>query len=146
MVIHVAIGILSNTVGEILVAQRPPDKSQSGLWEFPGGKLEKNETAFQALKRELLEEIGVQVLAASPWLQVKHTYPNPSGIDSVGTLCFAHPTLLDIWHVTQFSGEPSGQEGQVIQWVSPKNLHKLPFLAGNRAIIEKILLDLKNRY
>jgi len=128
MLIHVAIGILSNTVGEILVPKRPPDKSQSGLWEFPGGKLEKNETAFQALERELLEEIGIKVLTATSWLQIKHTYSDPD-----------RTVLLDIWRVTQFSGEPSGQEGQQIQWVLPNKLHQLPFLAGNQAIITKLL-------
>jgi 8-oxo-dGTP diphosphatase len=125
MQVHVAIGVISNARGEILVAKRPSDKSQSGLWEFPGGKVEKNETAFQALKRELLEEIGIQVMTATPWLQINHTYPHRT-------------VLLDTWHVTQFSGEPFGQEGQLIQWIQPNDFSQLPFLEGNREIIEKI--------
>ncbi|MCE3238054.1 MAG: hypothetical protein K0R24_1035 [Gammaproteobacteria bacterium] len=125
MQIHVAIGIISNTRGEILVAKRPLDKSQSGLWEFPGGKVEENETAFQALKRELLEEIGIQVITATSWLQIKHAYPDRT-------------VLLDTWHVTHFSGEPFGQEGQLIRWMQPNHFDQLPFLAGNKEIIEKI--------
>ncbi len=125
MQVHVAIGVISNTRGEILVSKRPADKSQSGLWEFPGGKVEKNETAFQALKRELLEEIGIQVITATPWLQIKHAYPDRT-------------VLLDTWHIAHFSGEPFGQEGQLVQWIQPNHFDQLPFLAGNREIIEKI--------
>ncbi len=122
---HVAVGIIRNALGEILIAQRPKDKYKGGLWEFPGGKIEPEETIFQALQRELKEELGILVLAANPWLQFQHDYTD-------------RIVLLDVWNVIQFSGEPNGKEGQPIQWVNHQQLHQFEFPAGNQVILEKL--------
>jgi 8-oxo-dGTP diphosphatase len=123
---HVAVGVLIDEYGKILIAQRPPGKYQPGLWEFPGGKVEENETAFQALQRELFEEIGIQVIVANPWLKIEYDYSD-------------RKVLLDTWRITEFSGVPHGKEGQPIQWVLPGELNQLQFPAGNREIIERLL-------
>lgn len=122
---HVAVGIIINPQGEVLIAKRPAHKYKGGLWEFPGGKLEPGETVFKALERELKEEIGIQIIAAAPWLQITHDYKDRN-------------VLLDTWLITHYSGEPQGQEGQDIRWVKPALLNQFEFPDGNRAIIEKL--------
>jgi 8-oxo-dGTP diphosphatase len=123
---HVAVGIIFNTTGEILIAQRPADKYKGGLWEFPGGKVEANETGFAALQRELQEELGILVIAAEPWLQFQHDYTD-------------RVVLLDVFKVTEFSGDPHGKEGQPIQWVSFQELDGFEFPAGNHVILARLL-------
>lgn len=121
---YVAVGIIRNTAGEILIAQRPKNKYKGGLWEFPGGKVEAQETAFQALQRELKEELDIDVITANSWLQLQHDYTD-------------RIVLLDAWIVTEFSGTPCGVEGQLIRWVNAKDLVQYEFPEGNKIILEK---------
>lgn len=122
--IHVAVGIITNSKGEVLIAKRPAHKSYPNLWEFPGGKVESNETVFVALKREFAEEIGIEIESAHPWFQLPYQYPDRT-------------VLLDIWLITQFQGRPRGAEGQIIQWISPNDFSKFEFPEGNKVIIER---------
>lgn len=122
---HVAVGILRNDAGELLIAQRPAHKYKGGLWEFPGGKVEPNETVFQALQRELKEELGIEVSNAESWFQFEHDYSD-------------RIVLLDVWIVKKYSGEPHGMEGQPVLWVSPKNLQQFEFPEGNAVILQKL--------
>jgi 8-oxo-dGTP diphosphatase len=123
---HVVMGVILNLKQEVLIAQRLSHQEKGGMWEFPGGKVELNETAFQALQRELKEELGIQVIAAEPWMQIECHYPHKS-------------LLLDTWMVKQFSGVPSGMEGQPVRWIPLAQLTQFEFPEGNRAIIEKLL-------
>jgi 8-oxo-dGTP diphosphatase len=123
--IHVAVGIVKNACGEVLIAKRPPRKYKSGLWEFPGGKIEINETVFQALQREFKEEVNIQIIDAYSWLQIPYDYGDRN-------------VFLDIWLITQFSGEAQGQEGQEIRWVSIDKLDEFQFPDGNKMILEKL--------
>jgi 8-oxo-dGTP diphosphatase len=122
---QVIVGIVVNSQQEILIAQRPKDKYKGGLWEFPGGKIEADESHLQALKRELSEEMGIEVLAAKPWMDIQHDYGD-------------RIVFLNAWFVTQFSGEPYGREGQLIAWVPTKALGQFEFPEGNREIITKL--------
>lgn len=122
---HVAVGVIRNSLGEILIAQRPKNKYKGGLWEFPGGKVEQNETVFQALQRELKEELAIEVISAESWLQFQHDYSD-------------RIVLLDTWNVTAFSGEPRGVEGQLIRWVLPKDFHQFEFPEGNKFILAQL--------
>lgn len=122
---HVAVGIIRNALGEILIAQRPDHKYKGGLWEFPGGKIENSETSFQALQRELKEELNIHIIAADYWLQFQHDYPD-------------RVVVLDTWNVTEFSGKPEGAEGQNIRWVSLDDLHQFEFPEGNCFILDKL--------
>ncbi len=128
-IIHVAVGIVFNSQGNVLIAQRPPGKSHCGLWEFPGGKIEPHETVCQALERELFEEIGIKVVTAHPWLKMEYTYPD-------------RHVFLETWIVRQFSGEPTGREGQLVQWVSLDGLEGFQFLAANSDILAKLRTEL----
>lgn len=126
--IRVAVGILKrgNTV---LVAERPPYKPYSGYWEFPGGKIEPNESGLAALKRELHEELGVDIIFADLLFEHQHTYPDKT-------------VLLELWLVNDFTGEPHGKEEQALRWITTDEIHQLRLLEGNWAILERISLML----
>ncbi len=126
-IVHVAVGVILDNDGNILIAKRPQQTHQGGLWEFPGGKVEQGETLFEALKRELLEEVAINIIATEPLIKISHDYG-----DKV--------VLLDVHKVIEFSDEPHGNEGQPILWISPKDLHQYEFPAANRPIITAIHL------
>src|SRR5438552_3415521 len=90
--IDVVVGILLRDES-FLVAQRPLDKAYSGYWEFPGGKLEPNELAEQALARELEEELGIEVITSQFLFNHQYTYPDKS-------------VSMTVWWVKQFNHEP----------------------------------------
>lgn len=120
--VHVAVGVIRDGNGNILLTQRAKHVHQGGLWEFPGGKLEANETVTQALRRELQEEVGITVQTAKPLIKINHHYPDLR-------------VLLDVWQVTDFSGVAEACEGQAMQWVEPRQLSNYPFPAANLPII-----------
>lgn len=125
--VKVAVGVIQNASGDVFIAQRAASAHQGGLWEFPGGKLEANETTPQALARELHEELAIQVNACEPLIQIKHDYLDKS-------------VLLDVYRVTQFSGAPIGNEGQPVRWVAPSELDNYEFPAANKPIISALRL------
>ena len=120
--VHVAAAVIRGQDGRILLAKRPLEKHQGGLWEFPGGKVEAGETVEAALKRELLEEIGIEITACEPLIQVPYHYPDKF-------------VLLDVWEVTGFTGVPTGREGQPLEWVAAKRLDEYEFPAANKPIV-----------
>jgi 8-oxo-dGTP diphosphatase len=122
-VIPVAIGIVFNADGKILVSRRPPDKLQGGFWEFPGGKIEPSENAEQALKRELFEEVGIVVLRAIHLTQIDYSYAE-------------RQVNIEVWRIEQFSGEAYGREGQEIAWLAVDQLSALDMLSANKPILE----------
>jgi 8-oxo-dGTP diphosphatase len=102
-IVEVAAAVLQRPDGSFLLAQRPPDKIWAGDWEFPGGKIEPGETSYHALVRELLEELGIAVETAYPWVTRVFTYP--------------HATVrLNFFRVTTWSGELHAHEGQQFAW------------------------------
>lgn len=120
--IHVAAAVITNAQGEVLISLRHAHLHQGGLWEFPGGKVERGEDVYAALVRELREELGVTVRAARPLIRIPHVYPDKQ-------------VLLDVWQVTDFDGDPHGRESQPIRWVSPERLADYAFPAANRPIV-----------
>jgi 8-oxo-dGTP diphosphatase len=119
--IHVAAAVIRSAQG-VLIAKRPQDKHQGGLWEFPGGKVEAGEAVEAALARELAEELGIVVTQARPLIQVRHDYPDKQ-------------VLLDVWEVSVFTGDPHGAEGQPLAWVNPRHLGDYAFPAANQPIV-----------
>jgi 8-oxo-dGTP diphosphatase len=120
--IRVAVGVVEDAGGRILIARRPAEVDQGGLWEFPGGKIEPGETPFDALRRELMEETGIAVDGAEPMLVVRHDYP-------------LRRVVLDVWRVRRFSGIARGRLGQPVRWVRPDELVDFRFPAANRSIV-----------
>ncbi|AVR95564.1 NUDIX domain-containing protein [Pseudoduganella armeniaca] len=101
--IDVAVGILMKPNGDVLLGQRPPGKPYAGYWEFPGGKVDPGETILQALKREFMEELGIEVLSAEEWCGVEHVYEH------------AH-VRLHFFISREWRGEPQSLEGQAFAW------------------------------
>lgn len=125
--LHVAVGVIIRQQ-QVLLALRHASQHQGDKWEFPGGKLEQGEAADSALKRELQEELAIEVTRCQPLMQLNYDYPERS-------------VLLDIWLVTAFSGEPEGVEGQPLQWVDIARLHQLTFPDANQPIIARLQQD-----
>jgi 8-oxo-dGTP diphosphatase len=126
--IEVVAAILTDAEGRVLLAQRPPGKLLAGYWEFPGGKLEPGEGAEAALRRELAEELGIQVLACSDWLTLNHEYPE-------------RHVLLRVWRVQAHAGVPVGREGQALQWLAPRALAAVGLLPADLPIAARLVAE-----
>lgn len=126
-VIHVAAAAIFAPDGQLLIARRPDHAHQGGLWEFPGGKVEPQESVLAALARELYEEVGIHVRAARPLIRVPHMYSDKT-------------VLLDVWRVTAFDGTPEGREGQPLRWIRVADLQPKQFPAANVPIIDALQL------
>ena len=125
--VHVAVGVVSNSTGEILLSRRAAGTHQGGLWEFPGGKVEPGEKTFQALQRELGEELAIDVHAARRLIKLPFDYPDKR-------------VMLDVLQVTKWSGAVVGRQGQALQWVGLQELSKIDFPAANQAIVTAVRL------
>lgn len=124
--IQVAVGVIQKG-NKVLIGQRCVQDQYFKKWEFPGGKIEKGESASSALKRELSEELGIEVVNASPLIRIDHDYPD-------------RKVSLYVFWVDNFLGEPKGIEGQAIKWVKPENCYKEDFLAANEPIVNAVSL------
>jgi len=124
-VLEVVAGALFDAGGRVLIAQRPAGKALAGRWEFPGGKLHAGETPYDALERELREELGVTVHAAARLVRYVHAYPDRT-------------VRLDLWTVSAWSGEPRGLDGQALKWVAPGRLTEEDILEADRPMIDAL--------
>ncbi len=120
--LQVAVGVIRNPVGQILISLRDKALHQGGLWEFPGGKIEVGETVLAALARELKEELAITVESARPLITIAHQYPDLA-------------VKLRVFSVERFSGEVTSCEGQPFAWVKPDELANYDFPDANRAIV-----------
>lgn len=102
-VTDVAVGVLIQADGNFLLTSRPKGKVYEGYWEFPGGKIEAGETAQQALKRELHEELGILIGEALPWKVELVDYPHAL-------------VRLNFFKVHDWTGELQMREGQQFSW------------------------------
>jgi 8-oxo-dGTP diphosphatase len=125
--LHVAVAVIADDSGRILLAKRAKSAHQGGLWEFPGGKVDPGETLAEALVRECREELGIEVQAHRPLICVTHRYPDRT-------------VQLDVHRVTAFAGEPAGMEGQPLAWVVPDDLGDYPMPAADVPIVHAIRL------
>ena len=95
----VAAGILCDSKGRILIAERLGGGPFQGLWEFPGGKIVAGETAPQALSRELAEELGIEVTACSSFMSLRHEYDD-------------RIVAIEFFIVSEWNSAPVGREGK----------------------------------
>ncbi|MEC6797827.1 8-oxo-dGTP diphosphatase MutT [Photobacterium sp. S4TG1] len=124
--VWIAAGIILNpTQDRIFITRRDANAHQGGLWEFAGGKVEANETAEQAVIRELNEEVGIQVTTLTPFISLAHDYPDKA-------------LQFDFFAITAFAGEARGNEGQAGLWVAISDLNDYPFPEANMAVLAKI--------
>lgn len=121
----VAVGIVSDTDGRILIQRRPEDGLLGGLWEFPGGKAEDGESMDEACRRELREELGVDVDVQAPFYTLSHAYSH------FKITLYAFRCLLT-------DGQPTSREGQPIRWVTIDEFDDYAFPRANRKLIEEL--------
>jgi 8-oxo-dGTP diphosphatase len=125
--IEVVAAVIFNQSGEFLLAQRPAGKAYAGYWEFPGGKVEPGENAVTALKRELHEELGIDVTDAYPWLTRDFDY--------------AHAAVrLRFFRVHRWTGELHGREQQQFVWQTVRQTSVAPLLPANGPILRGLEL------
>lgn len=121
-ILQVAVGVVKNAEGRVLISLRNPSLHQGDLWEFPGGKIEPGESAIQALHRELKEELDITVQTATPLITIHHHYPDRT-------------VNLNVFLVERFQGMPKHSNGQPIRWVESGELSHYRFPAANRPIV-----------
>jgi len=97
------------------------------LWEFPGGKIESAEQPVQALKREIEEELKLNILSCRALITIHHQYKDK-------TVC------LHVFKVLDYEGQARGMEGQTVKWVHLSHLSQYDFPAANQAIIKALSL------
>ena len=124
--LQVAVGVIRNASKQIFLTQRAATSHMANKWEFPGGKIEAGESAEEALKRELHEETGINVVAAQAIGNADHSYN-----DVRVTL---HFFLVENWE-----GKPWGREGQPQRWVEQQDLVADEFPPANHGLISRLV-------
>lgn len=120
-------GVLQRDDGSFLLAQRPAGKVYAGYWEFPGGKMERDESASCALARELHEELGIDVKQTYPWITRDYDYEHAA-------------VRLRFHRVTRWSGDLHGRESQQFAWQRAGALTVSPLLPANGPILRALSL------
>ena len=122
--IDVAAGLIFRD-GRLLIAQRHPDSHLGGLWEFPGGKREPNETFEAALVRELQEELGVTVAVQGLIETVEHDYPGKR-------------VRIRFFTCRILAGEPRAVDCHTFKWIRRSALHEQPFPEADRHLLDRL--------
>lgn len=127
----VAVAVILNQQQDILITRRAMTGTHGGFWEFPGGKLEEDETPEAALLREIHEEVGLEITGFSPLIELTHRYDSKE-------------VHLLVFLVHQFQGKADAQESQMdLRWVPLEQLTEFSFPAANREIIDCLMGRLK---
>ena len=114
--------------GKLLIAKRPEDKHMGGRWEFPGGKIEKGESPEAALRRELSEELDIQVEVGRIYHAVMHSYPEKE-------------VLLLFYRCRLISGEPRPIEEADVRWISEDEINDYHWAEADVPTVEWIVHD-----
>ncbi|WP_413678726.1 8-oxo-dGTP diphosphatase MutT [Prochlorococcus sp. MIT 0916] len=122
----IGIALVFNSNGDLIIDQRLESSSMGGMWEFPGGKKESNESIEDTIKREVREELGIEVQVGNQLLSFDHSY--------------SHRKLqFEVYLCKLKSGNPKPLASQKILWVAPIRLLDFPFPSANSKIISALL-------
>ena len=121
----VAAGILQDDDGRVLITERLGGGPFHGMWEFPGGKIGDDEAAGDALVRELAEELGIEVSASESMMTLYHEYPDRT-------------VSIEFFVVSGWSNEPSGLEGQQLEWIPVADLDAARLLPADLPVVEAL--------
>ena len=125
--VDVAVAVLVRSDGAVLLAQRPVSKVYPGYWEFPGGKIEPGEPLVDALRREIREELGIEIERAYPWITRIFVYPHAK-------------VRLHFYRVNAWRGEPRALEHQALAWQPPDAVKLDPLLPANGPVLRSLIL------
>lgn len=129
-IVHVAVAVIVNQDDEVCISLRHKDSHQGGLWEFPGGKVERHETIEQALIREIKEELDLDIVESRQLITINHNYQDKR-------------VCLHVNRVLRYRGQAIGVEGQRVKWLPVCQLSSIDFPAANLAIIKAVQLPEK---
>jgi mutator protein MutT len=121
----IGVAVIQDSQGKILIDRRLNKGDMAGLWEFPGGKIESNETVEECIVREILEELAIEIEVIEPLITIDHTYTN-------------FRLSLFVYCCHHLSGEPQAIECEEIRWVTVEELERFSFPAANVQIIEAL--------
>ena len=121
---RIAVGVVWKG-GRVLIARRSEDRMLGGLWEFPGGKIERGETAREAVVREIWEETGLRVRLGEPYVTVRHAYSH-------------FRITMTAFRCDWLSGRAKPRDSDELQWVLPERLKDYPFPRANRTITQHL--------
>jgi A/G-specific adenine glycosylase len=121
----IAVGLVTDAERRVLVQRRPENGMLGGLWEFPGGKQEPGEALDDTCRREIQEELGVDVAVGPHLATVDHAYTH-------------FRVTIHAYRCTLLDGTPVSTVGEPVMWASPGDLDDLAFPRANRKIIERI--------
>jgi mutator protein MutT len=119
---RIGVAIIRNKQGQILIDRRLAKGEMAGLWEFPGGKIELNETVEECIKREISEELAIEVEVGDRLVTIDRTYSN-------------FEVTLFVHHCQYLSGEPQPIECEEIRWVTLAEISNYTFPEANTQII-----------
>jgi len=122
---NVAAGILCDSAGRVLIAERIGGGVFDGLWEFPGGKIAADETSMQALSRELAEELGIEVTSCASFMNLRHEYDDRT-------------VTIEFFIVSEWNSDPVGREGQALRWVPRESLDAEELLQADVPVVEAL--------
>ncbi len=122
-ILKVVVLVLENHQGDILLTQRAKGKHLGGYWEFPGGKIEPDESNATALSREIQEELNYQPLNAVPLITIDHSYPTRT-------------VRIFVYHEIAYNPQVTPAEGQPLKWVKKTDLKSFQLPEANQAIID----------
>ena len=122
---QIGVAVIWNDRGQILIDRRKPDGLLGGLWEFPGGKVEGEETIADCIQREIREELGIEIAVGDRLVVVDHTYSH-------------FRVTLNVHNCQHLSGEPQAIECDEIRWVTLAELDQFPFPKANLQIIQAL--------
>ena len=126
-IFSVVAAALTDPSGRVLMQRRPEGKALAGLWEFPGGKVERGESPEAALCRELAEELGIEVAP-----------------EELSPFAFASQPLADrhlvllLYRCVRWSGEPQALEAAELRWGDPGSLAALPMRPADVPLMEAL--------
>lgn len=118
----IGVAVIWNEQGQILIDRRPQDGLLGGLWEFPGGKVEPGETIPACIKREIQEELGIEIAVGEPLITIDHAYTH-------------YRVTLNVYHCRYIAGEPQPLACEEIRWVTLQEIEQFPFPKANVEII-----------
>ena len=121
----IGIGIVWNAIGQVLIDQRLPEGLLGGLWEFPGGKQEPNESIQTTVEREIKEELGILIDVGEKLVSFSHSY--------------SHKKIqFEVFICNLIAGKPKPLASQQVKWVHPDDLSEYPFPSANSKIIKAL--------
>ncbi|MBD1925237.1 8-oxo-dGTP diphosphatase MutT [Trichocoleus sp. FACHB-90] len=121
----IGVAVIWNEQRQILIDRRRPGGLMGGLWEFPGGKIEPGETVVECIKREIKEELGIEIEVGDRLIVIDYTYSKFS-------------ITLNVHHCQHLTGIPQPIESEEVRWVTLDQLDQYPFPAANIQIINAL--------